>query len=309
MHMRNECLATRPMDLYAMHLFELVGTLGGFTRAAEVVGLSQSAVTRQIQSLEDKIGVPLFERTTRKVSLTDAGQCLLREVRKVNGSVEDLLRRFRQEHVDGAKQVRVGFSRTVGLASLPGFLAPFHRKEPEVRLQVSHGPSDALLSALGDHRLDIAVVSAPKRVNPSFEIQHRFVDEFELITGAAAQAPTGKAPHRPTKMKSWAAAQPWIMLETTSNTGRDLADWMKAQGWQVAPVMELDNFEVIIQLVAMGLGASLVPRRALAAYPRKHALQRIPLTKRFRREIAMITRKSIALQAHVRELINGVLFS
>lgn len=73
--------------------------------------------------------------------------------------------------------------------------------------------------------------------------------------------------------------------------------------------MELDNFEIIIHLVALGLGASIVPRRALAAYPRKHALLRLPLSKRFDREIVMLTRRSNVLQKHVQDLIDGVLFS
>ncbi|WP_218280344.1 helix-turn-helix domain-containing protein [Verrucomicrobium spinosum] len=54
------------MDLYSMHLFELVATQGGFTRAAELAGISQSAVTRQIQGMEHRLGVTLLERTTRR---------------------------------------------------------------------------------------------------------------------------------------------------------------------------------------------------------------------------------------------------
>lgn len=309
MQMRHEYLATRPMDLYAMHVFELVATLGGFTRAAEAAGLSQSAVTRQIQTIEDKLGVPLFERTTRKVALTDAGRSLLGEARKLNGSLEDVLTRFREEHVEGTKRVRVGFSRTIGLASLPGFLVPFHRKTPDVRLQVSHESSNELVAALLDHRLDIAIVSVPKRVSAALEIRHRFTDEFELIVGATQELPAGKRPYSPARLRSWAQRQSWILLDTKSNTGRNLADWFKRQGWPVSPVMELDNFEIIIHLVALGLGASMVPRRALAAYPRKHALLRLPLSKRFEREIVMLTRRSNALQKHVRDLIDGVLFS
>jgi DNA-binding transcriptional LysR family regulator len=307
--MRHEYLATRPMDLYAMHVFELVATLGGFTRAAEAAGLSQSAVTRQIQTMEDKLGVPLFERTTRKVALTAAGHSLLNEARKVNGALEDVLLRFRQEYVEGVKRVRVGFSRTIGLGTLPGFLAPFHRRAPDVRLQVSHEASGDLLAALIDHRLDIAVVSAPKRMNPALEVRHRFTDEFELIVSPKHEQPHGKPPFTPSRLRAWAQRQSWILLDTTSNTGGNLAAWLKGHGWPVSPVMELDNFEVIIQLVAMGLGASLVPRRALAAHPRKHSLCRLPLSVRFRREIVMVTRRSHVLEKHVRDLIDGVLFS
>lgn len=309
MHMRHEYLTTRPMDLYAMHVFELVATLGGFTRAAEAIGLSQSAVTRQIQNVEEKLGVLLFERTTRKVTLTDAGRSLLNEARKLNGSLEDVLLRFREAHVDGIKRVRVGFSRTIGLASLPGFLAPFHREAPEVRLQVSHDSSESLIASLLDHSLDIAVVSSPKRISSALEVRHRFTDEFELVLGANHELPGGKSPFSASRIRSWAGRQSWIMLDTKSNTGRNAAEWFKAQGWPVAPVMELDNFEVIIHLVAMGLGASVVPRRALAAYPRKHSLQRLPLSRRFSREIVMVTRRSNVIQKHVRDLIDGVLFS
>ncbi len=309
MRMRHEFLATRPMDLYAMHVFELVATLGGFTRAAEAAGLSQSAVTRQVQTMEDKLGVALFERTTRKVVLTEAGHSLLSEARKLNGSLEDVLLRFREEHVEGTKHVRVGFSRTIGLASLPGFLAPFHRKAPEVRLQVSHESSDELIAGLLDHKLDIAVVSAPKRISAALEVRHRYTDEFELIIGSAHEPPSGKSPYSPSRIRSWAQRQLWILLDTKSNTGKNLVEWLKAQGWPSAPVMELDNFEIIIHLVALGLGASIVPRRALAAYPRKHALLRLPLSKRFDREIVMLTRRSNVLQKHVQDLIDGVLFS
>ena len=88
-----------------------------------------------------------------------------------------------------------------------------------------------------------------------------------------------------------------------------LGKWLKQHRWPVKPAMELDNFEVIIHLVALGLGTSLVPRRALAVYPRKKAILRLPLKNRFEREIVILTRRSRLLSMHVKELIDGVLFS
>jgi molybdate transport repressor ModE-like protein len=307
--MRHEYLATRPVDLYAMHLFELVASLGGFTRAAEAAGLSQSAVTRQIQSMEKKLGAPLLERTTRKVALTEAGRLLLQEARRLNGALEDSLRRFREEHVNAAKSVRVGFSRSIGLASLPGILAPFHRRSPEVRLQVSHESSEGLLAALVDHRLDIAVLPSPRRLNAALEVRHKYTDEFEVIVSAEQELPPGDGPWMPTRVREWVKRQKWILLDARSNTGHRIAAWMEQHRWEAPPGMELDNFEIILHLVAMGLGASLVPRRALAAYPRKKALLRVPLRQRFEREIVVLTRRNRVLPRHVRELIDGVLFS
>ncbi len=307
--MKHEYLATRPVDLYGMHLFELVATLGSFTRAAEAAGLSQSAVTRQIQTMEDKLGVSLLERTTRKVALTEAGQSLVVEARRLNGTLEDSLRRFREEHVDAVKTVRVGFSRSIGLASLPGILFPFHRQSPHVRLQVSHEESSGLMAALLDHRLDIAVLASPKKLNIALEVRYHYTDEFELVTGAGGELPPAQAAYTPARLREWSAKQRWLMLNAKSNTGRQIAEWFKQHHWPSTPAMELDNFEIIIHLVALGLGASLVPRRALAAYPRKKAIMRLQLKQRYAREIVMVTRRSRILPMHVKELIDGVLFS
>ncbi|WP_063768661.1 LysR family transcriptional regulator [Verrucomicrobium sp. BvORR034] len=307
--MRHEYLATRPVDLYSMHLFELVAIEGSFTRAAGIAGVSQSAVTRQIQGMENRLGVTLLERTTRKVTLTDAGHALLAEARQLNGSLEASLRRFKEEHVDATRTVRVGFSRSVGLASLPGFLLPFHRKSPEVRLKVSHEPGVSLLAALLDHRLDIAILTAPEKINPALQVQHSFADEFELIIGAQAALPPGPPPWSSATLQAWLDLQTWMHLSQQSHTGQKLAAWLKEQHYPHTPAMELDNFEILIQLVAMGLGASWVPRRALAAYPRKKALQRVPLPRRFERQIVMVTRRTHTLPKHIQDLIEGVLFS
>lgn len=309
MLMRHEYLATRPVDLYSMHLFELVAVEGSFTRAAGIAGVSQSAVTRQIQGMENRLGVTLLERTTRKVTLTDAGHALLAEARQLNGSLEASLRRFKEEHVDATRTVRVGFSRSVGLASLPGFLLPFHRKSPDVRLKISHDAGVVLLVALLDHRLDIAILTAPEKINPALQVQHSFADEFELIVGAQAKLPAGTPPWPAAELQAWLDRQTWMHLSQQSHTGQKLAGWLKEQHYPHTPAMELDNFEILIQLVAMGLGASWVPRRALAAYPRKKAIQRVPLPVRFERQIVMVTRRSHTLPKHIQDLIDGVLFS
>lgn len=309
MLMKHEYLSTLPVDLYSMHLFELVATNGSFTRAAEVAGLSQSAVTRQIQGMEHRLGVTLLERTTRRVTLTRAGEALLTEARQLNGALEAGLRRFREEHVDAIRTVRVGFSRSVGLASLPGFLLPFHRKSPEVRLQVSHASGGELLMALMDHRVDIAVLTTPEKIHPSLQVQHSFTDEFELIVSAQTPLPQGPPPWSEGRWQVWLESLTWMHLGQQSFTGQKLAAWLKERNCPTSPAMELDNFEILIHLVAMGLGASWVPRRAIAAYPRKKALQRVPYPHRFERQIVMVTRRTHTLPDHIRDLIEGVLFS
>ena len=122
MSQAHELLTRRPIDLYQLHLFRLVAESGSFTRAAQVTGLTQSAITRQIQGIEQQLGLSLFNRTTRSVKTTDAGRFLLQESAPVLGSVDVLLRRLREEYADAAREVRIGVSRSVSVGVSSGIL-------------------------------------------------------------------------------------------------------------------------------------------------------------------------------------------
>ena len=93
MNNRHEYLATTPFDLYELSLFHLVVKHRSFTQAAAVAGLTQSAITRQMQGLESSLGLNLLERTTRSVRATAAGQDLYLASRQILGEVEMTLQR------------------------------------------------------------------------------------------------------------------------------------------------------------------------------------------------------------------------
>src|SRR5476649_1650997 len=101
----HELLSRRPFDLYQLHLFRLVAESGSFPRAAQITGLTQSAITRQIQSIEQQLGLSLLTRTTRSVVTTAAGKFLLQESAPVLGDVDVLLRRLKEER---SEERRVG---------------------------------------------------------------------------------------------------------------------------------------------------------------------------------------------------------
>ncbi len=117
----HDYLATAPFDIYELHLFHLVAKHRSFTKAAEIAGLTQSAVTRQVQGMEASLGVDLFNRTTRTVALTDAGRMLAGQSTRVLGDIDQTLRSLREEFAGASREIRVGVSRSVGLAYLPGF--------------------------------------------------------------------------------------------------------------------------------------------------------------------------------------------
>jgi DNA-binding transcriptional LysR family regulator len=83
---------------------------------------------------------------------------------------------------------------------------------------------------------------------------------------------------------------------------------MRRQGWRFEPAMQLDNFDLIINLVSLGMGVSFVPIRALALYNQRRTLTRVPLPARFSREVVVVARKHRKLPAHLGQFIENVLF-
>ena len=307
MQNQHEYLATGPFDLYELHLFHQVVKHRSFTRAAEVAGLTQSAVTRQMQSMENSLGLDLLERTTRSVRVTPAGEFLYRESLRLLGDVDATLRRLREDYGGARKQVRVGVSQTVGLAYLPGFFHANLRHRPQVACRVSSLPSSEILTALQGNDLDLGVISRGTRLPPTLAVTHRFEDMFCLI--APAKPNDGQpVALRPRDFPKWAAGQNWLLIGDSSNTGRSLRRWLAAQGWKLSPAMELDSFDLVINLVALGLGASFVPVRALALYGQKKSIRRIALARRFHRELIVVSRRQRKMPAHLTEFIANILF-
>ena len=308
MRIMHEFFATSPFDLYELSLFQSVAKHRSFTKAAEATGLTQSAMTRQIQGMEKGLGIDLFERTTRQVRLTEAGEFLAREAARILGDVEHSWQRMREEFAGARRIVRVGVSRSIGLAYLPGFFHANLRKSPQIGCHVSSQSSTAILAALESDELDLGVVSPPKRWPRTLRVTHRFDDAFTLIAPRPLAAAFHALPKTRKARAAWMKQQAWLLIEDSSNTGAMLRDWMKGQGLAVEPAMQLDGFDLIINLVSLGMGLSAVPIRALALYGRKRSLQRLPWEKRFVRELVVAVRKHRRIPVHVAEFIENVLF-
>lgn len=304
----NEYLPTAPFDIYELHLFHLVAQHRSFTKAAQVAGLTQSAVTRQVQGMESALGLDLFERTTRSVHLTPAGQALWRESVRLLGDIDQTLKSLRQEFAGAKKEVRVAVSRSVGLAYLPGFFHANLRRQPALSYRVSYQTSPAILSGLEANELDVGVLCPPRRLPQTVRVTHRFNDTFVLIAGSDAAAEFEPVAARRSARLAWADRQNWLLLDDEANTGRQLHSWMKRQGLTVQPSMQLPGFDLIINLVSLGMGVSFVPMRALALYGGKRSLRRLRWPDRFVRELVVVVRRNRKLPEHLAQFVANVLF-
>lgn len=308
MRRMNEFIATAPFDFYELTLFHLALKHGSFTKAGEAAGLTQSAVTRQIQGMEDRLGVKLFDRTTRSVSPTAAGRFLFERSGTLLGSLNEAVSQLRQHFDLVTKSIRVGFSRSIGYSYLPGFLVAYRRKFPEIQLQVVHQPSGEILRGLEAAELDVGVVSPPPRLPVTLRIKIQFDDDFSLVAPASLKVPASKIPVALPKLIAALGSPKWLLLNRESNTGKRLHSYLARQGVEPEPAMELDNFDLIVNLVSLGLGVSIVPHRALPLYLQRRALRKIQLIPKFTRKLAVVVRKMRERPEHIDRFIDEILF-
>jgi DNA-binding transcriptional LysR family regulator len=242
------------------------------------------------------------------VNLTKAGEMLATQSTRVLGDIDQTLRSLREEFAGASKEIRVGVSRSVGLAYLPGFFHANLRRLERVAYRVSYDPSAEILAALEANELDVGVLCPPSRLPRTVRATHRFNDTFTLIASAEIAAEFEAAVADRGARLEWANRQNWLVLDERANTGRRLRAWMKRQGIHAEPGMQLPGFDLIINLVALGMGVGFVPTRALALYRGKRALRRLSWPDRFVRELVVLVRHHRRLPPHVEQFVANVLF-
>ncbi|MEU9221451.1 LysR substrate-binding domain-containing protein [Streptomyces sp. NPDC048376] len=176
------------MELRQLECFVAVAEESSFTRAAARLHVVQSAVSATIAALEGELHTRLLERTSRRVSLTDAGRALLPKARAALDAVRDA--RDAVQEVNGGVRgtLRVGTLSSLGMIDLPALLGRFHREHPAVSVRLvtaaSDGGSPGLLDALTEGRLDLAFVSIPNSPPPSVQWRDLTATPLDLVVPA-----------------------------------------------------------------------------------------------------------------------------
>ncbi|TAG06775.1 MAG: LysR family transcriptional regulator [Verrucomicrobia bacterium] len=294
------------IDLYKLDLLRFVAECRSFTAAAERAGISQSALSRQIQAIEAQLGVSVLIRTTRSVKITEAGAILLRETEAIPNLLSGAIRRVREECGDARKRISVGLSSELSLAHTPGIFHSSVRSRFEAKIEVSQGSDSLLFERVRANGLDLAIVCESGQRLDQVEIMHRMEDRFVIL--APSGNPPGEGASR-SDLKTWAATQHW-MIPPDGSTTRELIDgWAAKFGWKISPGMVLENFDLMIQFVALGMGVAFVPRRALSAFPRKYQIARVDVPGKMSRDLLAIRPRFSSTPDHVKEFLEGILFS
>lgn len=176
------------LDFELLRAFVAVVDCGGFHRAAERLNLTQSTISQQIKRLELETKRPLFRRTTRSVALTDDGDMLLGDARRLLQLEEAARQRLAAPRLSGS--VRLGVVEEIAGGSLPSALGRFATLHPGVKLEVQIGVSAELIEQLNSGRLDVVFAKRPLGTSSGRLVWREALvwaasDTFDFVPGAA----------------------------------------------------------------------------------------------------------------------------
>lgn len=245
------------MELKQLKTFELVAKLGSFTQAAEELNYAQSSVSWQVRSLEEELGVKLFERLGGQVALTKAGEKLL-------SYAEQILQLSQQAKEDVGNStipqgvLVIGAPESLSVFRLPSLLQEYGRRYPQVEIILKLTPYDQGLSWLRNNNIDLAFVLDQELNSPDLIAKTLFAEPTILV--AAINHPLAKKKLVESKDL---AGEALVLTEKGCCYRSVLEDMLVQDGIKPGLVLELGSVEAIKKYIANGTGVTLLPKIAL----------------------------------------------
>lgn len=244
------------MELRQLRYFIAVAEAGSFSRAAEVLHVSQPPLSVQIKALEDEIGVRLLERSTRGVALTHAGAAFFEEVRGALARLEHAKSAATRAHRGEIGMLSVGFVSIADYGILPPALKSFRSTRPLVEVQLHELTTDAQIRELRASRLDLGIALGPVN-EPDLQFERLLYEE--LVLAAPSNHPLVKG-------------EGTVDLRVLSKESfiippRDIApglydlvqDYCRSFGFAPRITQHARQMQTVISLVSSGMGFALVP--------------------------------------------------
>jgi DNA-binding transcriptional LysR family regulator len=284
------------MDLSDLLIFKTVADEGGILRAATRLHRVQSNITTRIKQLEKSLGVQLFFRTKQRLFLSPSGELLLTYADRLLRLAEEAKCAVTRGTAGGV--LRLGALESTAASRLPAIFCEFHRRFPDVRIELKTATNDGLVAAVADRRLDVAFV-AEAPASPDISHLPLFTECLVLISSLT---------HKPIAKALDVAGDSIIAFPTGCAYRRVLERWLGGTNLGSAPALELGSYHAIVACVAAGTGIAIVPESVLdtlqdsqvARYPLPKVLGRIitPLIWRRAEQSVAVT----ALLSLVREV-------
>ena len=252
------------MDTAVLQAFIAVASHESFSQAADALHLTQPAVSKRIQALEEQLGTPLFDRVGRRITLTEAGRALLPRARQWLHDLDDM-RRVVSDYAEATTgqltgTLTVGTSHHIGLHRLPPALRAFSTMHPQVRLDIRFIDSEQAYDAVLDGDLELGIVTLPPIPDERLIARVIWPDPLAFVVAAGHPLTAHAGAAGPVGIRAADLAAHPAILPSPNTFTRQIAESMfRREGLQLQVHLETNYLETIKMMVSIGLGWSVLP--------------------------------------------------
>jgi DNA-binding transcriptional LysR family regulator len=286
------------MQIESLKVFCDLAETESFTKAAQINGVTQSAVSQQISALERTFKSLLIERSKKKFRLTREGQTLYDYSKQIIQSYESLGSKLQELKDIISGTIRVATIYSIGLHDLPPYIKRFMKSYPTVNVHVEYRRANQVYEDVLSNVVDIGLVAYPAK-EPKLEIVPLRKEPLTLI--CHPNHPFAK--QKDVKLKAL-AGQKIIGFEPDIPTRKALDKILKEYGVEVKHVMEFDNVETVKRAVEIDAGISIVPMGTVQQEISKQTLVAVPIEDGdFFRPLAAIYKKNKVLSPAMKQFL------
>ncbi|RZO58794.1 MAG: LysR family transcriptional regulator [Limisphaerales bacterium] len=286
------------MQIESLKVFCDLAETTSFTKAAQINGVTQSAVSQQISSLETKFDAALIERSKKKFTLTKEGETFYKYSKQIVQSYDELRHKIQEIQNVVTGTIKVVTIYSIGLHELPPYLKKFLKKHPTVNVSVEYRRATQLYEDIISGMADIGLVAYPQK-DPRLHVTSLAEDMLVLICH----------PDHPLAQKtrvklSEIASHKFVAFEPDIPTRRAIDKILRDRGVEVIHAMEFDNIETVKRAVEIDAGISIVPRSPVAQEVAKKTIAMVEIEdEQFYRPLAAVHKKSKVLSPAMKEFL------
>lgn len=242
------------MELDQLRYFLRVAQRGSFTKAADELGVSQPALSRSIQKLEEELGQPVIERHPRHVTLTEAGALLQSRAQQIFTILDDTKAEITDDGISG--RVRVGAIPTIAPYFLPKLLQQFATKFSKATVLVQENTTDNLLKSLTQGEIDLAILAIPVPAK-YLEVEELFEEELLLVL------PLEHPLVEQEKIKiADIEPYPFVLLDEAHCLSDNVVSYCRQRSFHPVAVERTSQLTMVQELVSLSHGISMIPDMA-----------------------------------------------
>jgi DNA-binding transcriptional LysR family regulator len=274
------------MQLQQLRYFVTVAETRHFTQAADLLGVSQPTLSKQVHTLEATLGTPLFDRVPGAVTLTAAGETLLPLARRMVADADAARDAVREIVGLRRGEVRLGATPSLCSSLVPAVLRSFRSAHPGITLYVTESSSPDLIADLLAHRLDLALIVAPESgVDPGLDAVPILRESLVVASVAAGPPPTVSRELELTELRH----TPLVMFRSGYALRDVTLEACRRAGFTPTFAVEGGEMDAVLAFVEAGLGVAVVPSMVLVNRPLLRATPLAP--PGLRRTVALAHRK------------------